>query len=119
MTRSCPVLRAKARVWVERNGQPLLGKGRTALLLAIGQTGSISAAARAIGLSYRAAWNWVEEMNRRAPLPLVAKATGGRGGGGARLTKAGLAAIQAFQSLSGRIDRLCQQASRQLQGLFD
>jgi len=62
------------------------GPGKAALLLAIEQAGSISAAARALGMSYRRAWLLVEEMNTSFREPLVATATGGANGGGARIT---------------------------------
>ena len=62
------------------------GPGKAALLRAIEQAGSISAAARALGMSYRRAWLLVEEMNASFQQPLVATATGGAKGGGARIT---------------------------------
>ncbi len=66
-----------------------LGPGKAALLAAIGQTGSISAAARAMGMSYRRAWTLVDEMNRAFRAPLVASEAGGRRGGGAVVTVLG------------------------------
>lgn len=66
-----------------------LGPGKAALLAAIAQTGSISAAARAMGMSYRRAWTLVDEMNRAFRAPLVASEAGGRRGGGAVVTPLG------------------------------
>ncbi|MDX1375660.1 MAG: LysR family transcriptional regulator, partial [Burkholderiales bacterium] len=63
-----------------------VGPGRANLLEAIGRTGSISAAARELGMSYRRAWLLVDAVNRAFRRPLVERAAGGRGGGGARLT---------------------------------
>jgi molybdate transport system regulatory protein len=111
-------VRVKARVWVECQGKPFLGKGRVSLLKAIDTHGSISAGARSIGLSYRAAWNWVDEMNRRSPKPLILKSTGGRGGGGAALTKTGKIAIQTFRHLNQRVEKLCLQAGVLFLDLF-
>jgi len=62
---------------------------RLALLGAIGETGSISAAARLVGITYKAAWDAVEAMNNLAGDALVQTQHGGRGGGGAELTPAG------------------------------
>src|SRR5262245_23411222 len=77
------------RVWIERAGQALLGPGRATLLEAIHGHRSISAAARAIGMSYRHAWLLVQDINEAAGRPLIEAVTGGQHGGGARLTPAG------------------------------
>jgi molybdate transport system regulatory protein len=66
-----------------------IGPGKIALLEAIRTTGSISAAARKIGMSYRRAWLLVEEINHALREPAVAAETGGRRGGGAVVTAAG------------------------------
>ena len=63
-----------------------LGPGKVKLIEAIGRTGSISAAARELGMSYRRAWVLIDSVNRCFCEPLVETATGGRGGGGTRLT---------------------------------
>src|SRR5256885_17022839 len=62
-----------------------LGPGKAELIERIGETGSISAAARAMGMSYRRAWQLVEALNRDFRGPGVATAIGGARGGGARL----------------------------------
>lgn len=66
-----------------------LGPGKVALLEAIGRTGSISAAAREMGMSYRRAWLLVDAMNRSFRSAVVETAAGGQGGGGARVTELG------------------------------
>ena len=87
------------RLWVERKGATFLAWGRVVLLERIRDHGSISAAARSMGMSYRHAWNLVNEMNRLSPVPLVERVTGGAGGGGTRLTPAGETTIQRFWSM--------------------
>jgi molybdate transport system regulatory protein len=79
----------KVRVWVERDGRKVLGRGRVELLRLIDRRRSISAAAREMGMSYRRAWGLVRDMNEAAGGPLVAVTTGGPGGGGAALTPGG------------------------------
>ncbi|HRJ61773.1 MAG TPA: LysR family transcriptional regulator, partial [Azospirillaceae bacterium] len=59
-----------------------MGETRVRLLEAVGREGSISAAARAVGLSYKAAWDAVDAMNNLFGRPLVGAQTGGRKGGG-------------------------------------
>jgi molybdate transport system regulatory protein len=76
------------------------GKGRIELLEAIAGTGSISAAAKAVGLSYKAAWEAVEQMNNLSHEPLVTRTTGGRHGGGTVLTPHGLQVVALFKRLS-------------------
>jgi len=66
-----------------------IGPGKIALLEAIRSTGSISASARSLGMSYRRAWLLVEEVNQTLRRPAVAAETGGRKGGGAVLTPIG------------------------------
>ena len=66
-----------------------LGDKRIRLLEAIEQIGSISQAAKAVPMSYKAAWDAVDDMNNVAPEPLVHRSAGGRNGGGTELTAFG------------------------------
>ena len=68
------------RVWVERSGKAVLGEGRAELLAAIGEHHSITKAAKSTGMSYRRAWNLVQDVNAAAGEPLVAAAVGGTEG---------------------------------------
>lgn len=76
-----------------------IGPGKIALLEAIQASGSISGAARQLGMSYRRAWLLVEEINKSLREPAVAAATGGRQGGGATLTSAGERLITLYRSI--------------------
>jgi molybdate transport system regulatory protein len=76
-----------------------IGPGKVALLEQIAGTGSISAAGRALRMSYRRAWELVEDLNRHLGTPVVATAAGGAGGGGARLTPAGQAIVDQYRAL--------------------
>uniref|UniRef100_A0A8J4HBV4 LysR family transcriptional regulator n=1 Tax=Acidicaldus sp. TaxID=1872105 RepID=A0A8J4HBV4_9PROT len=76
-----------------------IGPGKIALLEAIGRTGSISAAGRELRMSYRRAWDLVEELNHSLGVAMVSTATGGSGGGGAALTPAGQALINEYRAL--------------------
>jgi molybdate transport system substrate-binding protein len=91
------------RLWVERAGQAILGKGRLELLEGIDQHHSISAAARALGMSYRRAWELVQSINAAAGEPLVEAATGGVKGGGAQLTARGRWAVAVFRELQEQV----------------
>jgi molybdate transport system regulatory protein len=76
-----------------------IGPGKIALLEAIRSTGSISAAARSLGMSYRRAWLLVEETNNALREPAVTAETGGRSGGGAALTAVGERVIDLYRSI--------------------
>jgi molybdenum ABC transporter molybdate-binding protein len=87
------------RVWVERAGEAVLGEGRAELLAAIDSEHSITKAARSAGMSYRRAWNLIQQINDAAGEPLVESAVGGPSGGGARLTDRGRTALDVYQQL--------------------
>jgi molybdate transport system regulatory protein len=76
-----------------------IGPGKIALLEAIRSTGSISAAARSLGMSYRRAWLLVEEINRALRRPAVAAETGGRRGGGAVITPVGERVVGLYRTI--------------------
>lgn len=80
-----------------------LGPGRVDMLAAIDREGSISAAGRSLGMSYRYAWGLVESMNQCFIEPVVAAAPGGKKGGGAVLTDVGRRVLLAYRSLEQRV----------------
>lgn len=89
----------KLRLRVKSGDDVVIGPGKAELLERIGATGSIAAAGRAMGMSYKRAWALVATMNRCFAEPLVATARGGRKHGGATLTPAGEAVLAAFRRL--------------------
>jgi molybdate transport system regulatory protein len=76
-----------------------LGPGKVQLLEQVGRTGSISAAGRAMGMSYRRAWLLVEAVNAMFDSPVVTTQLGGRGGGAAVLTPWGREVIERYRRL--------------------
>jgi len=94
-----PELRLRMRVTV---GEAIaVGPGKVALLEAVDEHRSISAAAKALGMSYRRAWLLMDELNRSLKSPAVTTATGGANGGGSELTEVGRRLIQlSLQSLN-------------------
>ncbi len=83
-------------------GRPTLGPGKARLLELIGETGSISAAGRAMGMSYRRAWTLVDSLNASFAAPLVAARPGGAGGGGAMLLPPGAEVVRLYRALEQR-----------------
>ncbi len=93
---------SKPRVRILIGAATALGPGKVDLLEAISKTGSISAAARAMGMSYRRAWLLVDSMNKCFKDELVRTATGGRGGGGADVTARGLDVLARFRDMEAK-----------------
>lgn len=103
MSRSTTVAAPQLRVLL--GAATAMGPGKAALVDAIGRTGSISGAARDMGMSYRRAWQLVETMNQCFVQPLVETATGGRGGGGARVTDFGREVVRRYRAMEGKAAR--------------
>jgi len=76
-----------------------IGPGKIRLLEQLGETGSISAAGRAMGMSYRRAWILVDALNRTFKLPVVETRGGGAGGGGASLTAFGTSLVADYRAM--------------------
>lgn len=84
-------------VWFDKAEKPFLGSDRIELLEKIQALGSITRAAKAVGISYKTAWEIVDAMNNLADKPLVVRITGGKGGGGTHLTPEGQKIISSFK----------------------
>lgn len=76
-----------------------LGPGKVRLLELVGETGSISAAGRTMGMSYRRAWLLVDALNRTFREPVVVARGGGAGGGGASLTPFGTGLVASYRAM--------------------
>ena len=85
-----------------------MGPGKADLLKAIQRAGSISAAARDMGMSYRRAWDLVDTMNRCFIEPLVVTATGGSHGGGAQVTEFGCNVLRRFREIEAKANASVQ-----------
>lgn len=83
---------------------------RIALLQHVAEQGSITRAAKAAGISYKAAWDAIDELNNLAAQPLVERSTGGRGGGGARLSAEGERVLRLYQRLQALQTELLEAA---------
>ncbi len=88
------------RFWISKKGKNLAGKGRIELLKKIKETGSISKAAKLMAMSYRAAWDSVDIMNKLSDEPLVKRMKDGKQGGGTILTDKGNEFINLYEKYS-------------------
>jgi molybdate transport system regulatory protein len=93
-----------------------VGRERIRLLEAVAREGSITAAAKAVGLTYKAAWDGLDAMANLFGQPLLATRAGGRAGGGAVLTPTGIRVIEAFGRLEAEMARLVRVLDPQLAG---
>lgn len=103
------VYKIGCRFWIKGANGHFMGAGRVQLLENIREAGSITKAAAAMKMSYRQAWQMVEDMNTIAGAPLVEKILGGKGGGGAVITPTGEKAIQLFHELQQEFDHFTEQ----------
>jgi molybdate transport system regulatory protein len=87
------------RLRVYRDDTIAIGPGKIAVLEAVAETGSISAAARLLGMSYRRAWMLVDEMNKALTSPAVNTAAGGSRGGGTALTPVGEEIVKHYRAI--------------------
>ena len=94
----------KLKIHLMCGGEIAMGPGKADLLDAIHASGSISAAGRAMGMSYRRAWMLVDVMNRCWQEPLVQTSPGSSHGGGAKLTVMGAAVLAHYRGLQARLD---------------
>lgn len=99
-------------VWMAIGGRNLGGPGRITLLREIRDHGTLTHAARAMKMSYKAAWDAIDGMNRLAGEPLVTRAAGGRGGGSTHLTSRGERLVAGFERIEAEHRRFIEALNR-------
>jgi molybdate transport system regulatory protein len=96
-------MKARSKIWIETDGGELvMGEGRLEILEAVEREGSLSAAARSLGMSYRAVWGKVRDIEARLGMALVTGKSGGCDHGGATLTPEARRLARAFRALEER-----------------
>ncbi len=103
----------KAKFWIENKGEVVLGGGKTALLLAVDQFGSIQRAADEFGMSYRHAWGAIRRIEKRAGFKIVDTKLGGKEGGGAQLTPKGKAFVEKVNSILTDLSKVVEKRFKQ------
>jgi molybdate transport system regulatory protein len=94
--------RLQAHLEVETNGGAFLGDARIRLLEAVDRLGSISKAARQVPMSYKTAWDALDDLDNLADHPVIARSAGGVGGGGTKLTDYGRQLVAMFRAVEGQ-----------------
>jgi len=93
-------MKIDGRFWLTKDNESFLGSGRIELLKKIQNSGSINAAAKEMKMSYKAAWERINSMNKLADEPLITRTTGGKGGGGTTLTPYAYKLIKTYDRLN-------------------
>ncbi|MFL6658674.1 MAG: TOBE domain-containing protein [Massilia sp.] len=106
-------------VWLTVGGTSMGGPGRMALLAKVAECGSITQAAKLLAISYKAAWDAIDHMNNLAGEPLLERVSGGKGGGGSRLTSRGAQLLANFQLIEAEHRKFIDQLGRQAKGIGD
>ena len=112
-------LTVSAQLSLSLDGHTLAGTKRVALLAEIARAGSITQAAKAVGLSYKGAWNAIEDMSNLAGEPLLERSVGGKGGGATRLTPRGAQLVRNFELIEREHARFVDRLNVQARGLTD
>lgn len=101
-------MKLRWNIWLEKEEGVVLSLWRVNLLTAIAETGSISQAARQMDVPYRVAWQKIQEMETLLGEELVTTATGGKGGGGSRLTPTAQTYVAQFQQFQQQVESFVQ-----------
>lgn len=105
----------EGRIWINRAMKDFVGQGRIELLEKIGELGSITKAAKAMGMSYKSAWDAVDTMNNMSPYLLVIRVSGGKGGGGTQLTAYAHKLVALFRTIEKEHQRFLKRLSKQVE----
>ncbi len=102
----------KFKVWLEKDGEIIMGLGREKLLKAIKKHGSISKAAKELGISYKKAWSYIKAMEERLGKKLIETKIGGAGGGGSKLTKDAENLIKEFDKILEKVEKVLNETKK-------
>jgi molybdate transport system regulatory protein len=95
----------KAKLWLEKDGKIILGKGRAQLLSQIEKSGSLSEAAKTMNMSYSHAWSEIKEISEALGESVIDTARGGKEGGSSKLTSVGKEILKKFEKEIESLDR--------------
>ncbi|MBT1698746.1 winged helix-turn-helix domain-containing protein [Fulvivirgaceae bacterium PWU4] len=96
------------RCWIDIDGTKFFGPGPAELLELISEEGSIAKAAKKMGMSYKKAWDIIDELNTRGKKPFVVSHKGGESGGGAELTETGKKVVARYRALTSKLKAIIE-----------
>ncbi len=109
-------MKVKFKIWLEEKGGVAFAEGRRMLLEAVDRLGSLNAASKELGMSYRAAWGKVKATEKALGIKLLNVATGGKGGGGATLTPEAKELISKYKKFDNRVALLVEREFKHIFG---
>ncbi len=112
-------VKVKYRIWVEWNGNQIIGPGIYDILKAIDETGSMASAARKLGFSYKFIWTYLKKLEDVLQVPLVQSRRGGRERGKTELTEIGQLLLKHYEEMNAEINRLLPSWESKFQEVID
>ncbi len=109
-------MKVRFKIWLEENGGVAFAEGRRLLLEAVDRVGSLNAAAKELGMSYRAAWGKIKATEKALGMKLLEVTTGGKGGGGAALTPEAKELLSKYKKYVNRITSLTEKEFKHIFG---
>ncbi|MBU0549738.1 MAG: winged helix-turn-helix domain-containing protein [Candidatus Omnitrophica bacterium] len=109
-------MKVKSKVWLEKRDKLVFGEGKSRLLKAINQTGSINKASGKMGISFRHAWGYITAIEKRLGFKLIERTKGGKEGGGSRLTPAGRKLVGNFDQLASALNKFTDKKFKEIFG---
>lgn len=109
------LLKVNGSLWLEGNGKRFFGPGPVELLQLISETGSINQAARKMHMSYKKAWELINNLNGMSARPLVITSTGGENGGGSTISEEARQLIAYHKVLRERFSRFLEEETKRLE----
>ncbi|ACB39012.1 winged helix-turn-helix domain-containing protein [Pyrobaculum neutrophilum] len=99
-------VKVKMRIWVDKDGQEILGPGIYNILKALEETGSIASAARKLGYSYKFIWTYIKKLEDALGVPLVESRRGGKERGVTELTEVGKLLVAYYESMNRELENV-------------
>ena len=110
----CSEPRVCSKIWFEAGGDHVFGRGLAILLENIARFGTLQAAAESSNMSYRYAWNMIKTAETHLCQSLIERHTGGKGGGGSRLSPKGKSMLESFRLINKEVAEFAEKRYRQL-----
>lgn len=107
-------MQVKSKVWLEKNGKLIFGRGKAEILKAVNRYGSLNKAAQKLNMSYRRVWSQIKSVESHLGKPLLIKEKGGLSGGGARLTGTAKELLEKFVVLENEIKALTDKKFKEI-----
>ncbi len=101
-------MKVNFKIWIEQDGNVAFAEGRRMLLESVERLGSLNAAAKELGMSYRAAWGKIKATEKALGLKLLDVTTGGKGGGGAKLTNDARKLVSSYNNYVKKMSKIVE-----------